>query len=130
MKDRTDKPKALVYCRVSSARQVREGHGLDSQETRCREYAARMDYEIVEVFHDQGVQGAIVDRPAMQAMLAFIRGHSRRDQLVVLIDDISRLARGWNPLPSSSAAIPTAFWSRTSSPASPSISARRTPSRS
>ncbi len=94
MKDGTDKPKALIYCRVSSARQVREGHGLESQETRCREYSDRMGYEIVDVFHDQGVQGAIVDRPAMQLMLAFLRRHSRGDQFVVIIDDISRLARG------------------------------------
>ena len=31
--------RALVYCRVSSERQVNEGHGLDSQEQRCLAYA-------------------------------------------------------------------------------------------
>lgn len=29
--------KAVIYARVSGAKQVREGDGLASQETRCRE---------------------------------------------------------------------------------------------
>jgi predicted site-specific integrase-resolvase len=31
--------KAVLYCRVSDKKQRNEGHGLDSQEHRCREYA-------------------------------------------------------------------------------------------
>ncbi|MCD8570652.1 MAG: recombinase family protein [Alphaproteobacteria bacterium] len=30
---------AVIYCRVSSKKQATGGHGLDSQEHRCREYA-------------------------------------------------------------------------------------------
>ncbi len=33
--------KAVLYTRVSSKRQVEEGHGLESQATRCRDYAER-----------------------------------------------------------------------------------------
>lgn len=33
----TTPQKAVIYCRVSSKKQVREGDGLRSQETRCRE---------------------------------------------------------------------------------------------
>ena len=43
---------AVIYCRVSSAAQVKRGDGLGSQETRCREYAAGRGYKVVEVFHD------------------------------------------------------------------------------
>ena len=85
---------AVIYCRVSSAKQVSQGHGLGSQETRCREYAAHRGYEIAEVFRDEGVSGGLIDRPGMQAMLSFLRQHRRRIQHTVIIDDISRLARG------------------------------------
>ena len=86
--------KAVIYCRVSSAKQVTEGHGLGSQETRCREYAGHKGYEIAETFRDEGISGGLIDRPRMQAMLAFLHKHRRHRQHVVIIDDISRLARG------------------------------------
>ena len=87
------KQKAVIYCRVSSARQVREGHGLRSQETRCREYAKHKGYEVIEVFNDEGVSGSLIDRPGMHKLLAFLKAQGNL-QPVVLIDDISRLARG------------------------------------
>jgi len=77
---------------VSATKQVREGDGLRSQEARCREYAGHRGYEVVEVFHDD-VSGGLKDRPAMKAMLAFLKRH-RGTRHAVLIDDISRLARG------------------------------------
>lgn len=86
-------PKAVIYCRVSSTAQVTKGDGLGSQETRCREYAKHKQYKIVEVFKDEGVSGSLIDRPGMQAMLKFLRA-SQKKQHVVIIDDISRLARG------------------------------------
>ena len=85
---------AVIYCRVSSVRQLKEGDGLGSQETRCREYARHKGYDIVQVFRDEGVSGGMIDRPGMQAMLAFLRKHKAAGGLCVIIDDISRLARG------------------------------------
>lgn len=84
-------PKAVIYCRVSGARQVREGDGLASQETRCREYASHRGYEVQEVFRDD-VSGGHTDRPAMIAMLKFLKRH-RNQGYVVVIDDITRFAR-------------------------------------
>ena len=84
--------KAVIYCRVSAAKQVREGDGLRSQEARCREYAQHRGYEVAEVFHDD-VSGSLKDRPAMKAMLGFLKRH-RGTKHAVIIDDISRLARG------------------------------------
>ncbi len=85
---------AVIYCRVSDPKQVTEGHGLGSQETRCREYAGQRKYDVAAVFHEEGVTGALIERPSMQAMLSFLRKHKRQRQHVVIIDDISRLARG------------------------------------
>ncbi|SEN51922.1 recombinase family protein [Nitrosomonas marina] len=87
------KQNAVIYCRVSSAKQVREGHGLNSQETRCREYARHKGYDIAQVFQDEGVSGGLIDRPGIKALLAFLK-QNRNQAYVVIIDDISRLARG------------------------------------
>ncbi len=83
---------AVIYCRVSDTKQVRDGDGLNSQETRYREFARRKNYTVAAVFKDD-ITGKLVDRPGMKAMLAFIRQH-RAQGVVVIIDDISRLARG------------------------------------
>lgn len=82
---------AVIYARVSSHKQMTKGDGLGSQETRCREFAKHRGLEVVEVFRDDA-SGGLIDRPGMQAMLKFLRKFSR-DGIVVLIDDVSRLAR-------------------------------------
>lgn len=85
--------KAVIYCRVSSDRQVKEGHGLDGQELRCKKYAEEHGYEVVGVFRDEGVSGGIIDRKGMQELLDFLDAHSHKEECVVLIDDLKRLAR-------------------------------------
>ncbi|MBM7069949.1 recombinase family protein [Actibacterium sp. 188UL27-1] len=84
--------KAVVYCRVSDPKQTTRGDGLNSQETRCREYAKYKGYEVVSVFKDD-MSGKFSTRPGMKAMLSFLR-QQRKDQHIVIIDDITRLARG------------------------------------
>lgn len=83
---------AVIYTRVSSKAQLKKGDGLASQERRCREFAAYKDYEVAEVFADEGVSGGLADRPGMKAMLSWLQKH-RSAEPVVLIDDVSRLAR-------------------------------------
>ena len=88
----TDHPtQAVIYARVSSAKQVSEGSGLTSQTTRCREYARHKGLEVVKTFTDD-MTGRVIGRPGMNDMLTFLRKH-RRTRHVVIIDDISRLAR-------------------------------------
>ena len=82
-----DVRKAVIYCRVSSAKQTVRGDGLGSQETRCREFAKYKDYDVVEVFQDD-TSGSLTTRPGMQAMLSYLatqtketaRCHNRRHQ--------------------------------------------------
>lgn len=93
MTDDIEPTKTVLYCRVSSAAQVAKGHGIVSQETRCREFARMKGYEVVAVFKDEAVSGGLIDRPGMQAMLKYLRAHKRQGPAVVIIDDISRLAR-------------------------------------
>ena len=90
---------AILYCRVSSVAQVEEGHGLESQETRCREYAKRKSYNVVETFFERAVSGGVADRPSFNSMLDFIK--RQQGGVVVIIDDISRFARVLRPIYSS-----------------------------
>lgn len=87
------KPKAIIYCRVSSQAQVKKGDGLNSQETRCREYAKVRGYEVAAIFHDEGITGKLLDRPKIKETLAYLKRHAKAEQYIVIIDDISRLAR-------------------------------------
>lgn len=84
--------KAIIYCRVSSEKQVREGHGLEGQEKRCRDYALAKNYEVIKVFRDAGVSGGLTNRPAMQALIKYLR-EMRFSEIVIIFDDIKRFAR-------------------------------------
>lgn len=84
---------AVIYCRVSSTAQLQKGHGIASQETRCREFARMKGYDVAEVFRDEAVSGGLISRPGIQAMLDFLKVRRKTGTYVVIIDDISRLAR-------------------------------------
>lgn len=85
--------KAVIYCRVSSARQVKEGDGLQSQETRCREFADKKGYNVVKVFKDEGLSGGLNpdQRPALNELFAFL--DTQKDKYVILVDNVDRLTR-------------------------------------
>ncbi|MEM1235124.1 MAG: recombinase family protein [Pseudomonadota bacterium] len=85
--------RALIYCRVSSVKQRIEGSGLESQEQRCREYAASKGYEVVAVFPDDVSGGGdFMNRPGMCALLAFLDAQ-KGEEFVVIFDDLKRFAR-------------------------------------
>ena len=47
----------------------------------------------MRTFHDRGVSGKLVKRPAIQEMLDFLRQNRKAGPFFVVIDDINRLAR-------------------------------------
>ncbi|MEM9148566.1 MAG: recombinase family protein [Pseudomonadota bacterium] len=94
---KSTKPIAVGYYRVSSVAQVTKGQGIESQAARCAEFARTKGYEVVRIFEDKAVSGSVIDRPGMKDLLAFLRAH-RRETVRVIIDDISRLARGLEAL--------------------------------
>ena len=85
--------KALIYCRVSDKKQKTQGHGLESQEHRCRKYAQDRGYEVEMVFPDDITGGVdFMERPGMRAMLAYLDAKNE-DNYVVIFDDPKRFAR-------------------------------------
>ena len=85
--------RALIYCRVSDKKQKTHGHGLESQEHRCRQYAEDHGYDVEMVFPDD-ITGGIdfMKRPGMQALLAYLDAQ-RGKPYVVIFDDLKRFAR-------------------------------------
>jgi len=83
---------ALIYCRVSSQRQVKEGDGLGSQELRTRNYCKNKNYTVEKVFPDEGISGGLFERPAMRAMIEYIDQNPHK-KYVIVFDDLSRFAR-------------------------------------
>lgn len=85
--------KAVIYCRVSSKSQESEGHGLDSQETRCREYAHLKGYHVEATFPDTITGGGdFMKRPGMVALLSYLDAQPD-ENYVVIFDDLKRFAR-------------------------------------
>ncbi len=85
--------KAVIYCRVSTRHQESDGHGLQSQETRCRQYAAAKGYEVAAVFPDTATGGGdFMKRPGMVALLSFLDAQPDIS-FAVIFDDLKRYAR-------------------------------------
>jgi len=94
MKPSPNEPvKAVIYCRVSSRSQELEGHGLESQETRCREYARSKGYYVEATFPDTITGGGdFMQRPGMVALLSYLDAQPS-ENYVVIFDDLKRFAR-------------------------------------
>ena len=83
----------LVYCRVSSDRQMNEGGGLGSQEQRCREYAKNNNIEVEGIFTDHvSGGGSYKTRPGQVKLIKWVDDHPHK-KYAFIVDDISRLAR-------------------------------------
>ncbi len=84
---------ALLYCRVSSTRQRTNGGGLDSQEHRCRIYAAEHGYTVAGIFPDDITgTGDFMKRPGMVELVKHLK-KNKDTNYVVIFDDLKRLAR-------------------------------------
>lgn len=62
------------YIRVSTKTQVFQGLGLEVQERLIRELCEAEGWELLGIFRDEGVSGAVVDRPGLSALLETLNG--------------------------------------------------------
>ena len=84
---------ALLYCRVSDKKQKIEGHGLESQEHRNRQFADHKGLIVEKVFHDDVSGGGDFNkRPAMIQILEYLEANKDK-KYVVIFDDIKRFSR-------------------------------------
>lgn len=66
---------AVIYARVSTARQADDGISMDSQIEQCQVKALALDARVAGVFRDDGVSGRTDNRPGFQAALAYCAAH-------------------------------------------------------
>ena len=50
----TKRPKAIIYCRVSTKEQADEGNSLSTQQKLCREYCKSKGYNVEDVYVEAG----------------------------------------------------------------------------
>ena len=81
----------IIYCRVSSKDQV-DGTSLDSQETACREYAARQGWSILQTFIEEGESAKFADRTKLLELMSFCQDKSRGIE-GLLVWKLDRFAR-------------------------------------
>jgi site-specific DNA recombinase len=75
---------ALLYTRVSTDEQARNGLSLDAQLAEIRRYAARHEWIIGSEYQDV-LKGTRDDRPGYQALLADVQSRRRAGKLVVVV---------------------------------------------
>lgn len=79
---------AVVYARFSSDLQREES--IDAQVRACREYAAKKDLKIIEVYADEAVSGKTANRTQYQRLLRDCR---KKNFEIILIHKYDRIGR-------------------------------------
>jgi len=83
---------AVLYARVSTEKQADKDLSIPAQLQAMRDYARQRDWVVVEEFLEPGVSAKTTERPALQRLLAAVRGSKSKIE-VVLVHKIDRLAR-------------------------------------
>lgn len=98
MRREQDTRPAVIYCRVSSKDQEREGYSLHAQERLLREYAESMDFFISTVFIETET-AKCSGREKYDEMTRFLKkaSRSKRDNRcrIVLVEKTDRLYRNF-----------------------------------
>jgi len=82
--------KVLGYCRVSSELQKLKDNSVNSQISYIEEYCNRLNYNLIEIFKDEGISGKIKNREGLNDLFNKIK-NGNIDCLIVY--SISRLSR-------------------------------------
>lgn len=88
-----DGKKAVIYLRVSTEEQV-DNFSLDTQEEICRREAQKRNYDVIEIFREEGRSAkSIIGRPVLINLLEYCRKNKGRIQAVFVyrLDRISRI---------------------------------------
>lgn len=80
----------VAYLRVSTQSQVENGDGLETQRKRILEFAKEKNLTISKFYCDEGISGAVKDRPALLDLLSACES---KDIGTVIVYKMDRLAR-------------------------------------
>lgn len=77
-----------VYIRVSSGEQAETGNSIENQRSQCRDYAARHNIVVRDVYVDAGISGRRINRPELMRMQAAVENGEH-----IIAYSVSRLSR-------------------------------------
>lgn len=79
-----------IYCRVSTQDQVREGFSLSEQEERLRKLCDYKEYEIIDIYIDEGISAKDTNRPHFQRMLNDVKNGRINRIVAYKLDRVTR----------------------------------------
>lgn len=80
----------VSYVRVSTQAQVDDGSGLETQKAKIVEFAKEKNLVISKFYRDEGISGAIKDRPALLDLLSACEAGKVKTILVYKMDRLAR----------------------------------------
>ena len=88
-------PTAVIYARVSDIKQVTDWNGLESQENACRLYAQNHWMRVLNVFRDEGISWAVMERDWLTQLINYLTEANKNWKKVayLLCTEVSRLSR-------------------------------------
>lgn len=89
---------AALYIRVSTDEQANEGFSIEAQKRRLIAYAESQDWQIYDIFIDDGYSAKDLNRPAMQQMIKDIKSSLFDVVLVYKLDRMTRSTSDCNDL--------------------------------
>ncbi|MDZ4991338.1 recombinase family protein, partial [Clostridium perfringens] len=76
--------KVVGYVRVSSDSQI-ENTSIEEQIKRIEAYCITQEWEIVEIFRDDGFSGSNINRPRYKKMMEYLADHKGELESVVVL---------------------------------------------
>jgi len=84
--------KAVIYIRVSTEEQVKQGYSIASQTDACTDFALNQGYSNAKLFIDEGLSAKDLNRPQAQNMLKYCKQKSNNIKAIIVwrLDRLSR----------------------------------------
>lgn len=82
--------KVVIYVRVSSQEQAKEGYSIGEQLERLKKYCEAMNWTIADSYLDPGYSGGDTERPGLKAMIRDIENGEIDKVVVYKLDRLSR----------------------------------------
>jgi len=80
-----------IYVRVSTEEQAKEGYSIRAQEQKLKDYARVKDWQIYDVYIDEGISGKNISaRPEINRLITDIQNGAVKNVLVFKIDRLTR----------------------------------------
>lgn len=82
--------KVVLYVRVSTAEQAKEGYSIGEQIERLKKYCEAMGWTVVAIFVDPGYSGGDMNRPGLRDMIKTVQDEDIDKVVVYKLDRLSR----------------------------------------